>query len=59
MIFKIISEKSDWDNKISALDISEIYFTFEYCKAVERIEQGEAKLAIFENISGEIVYPRT
>ena len=57
MIFKIISEKSDWENKINTLDISEIFYTFEYCKAAEKIEKGEAKLAIFENKSGEIVYP--
>ena len=57
MIFEIITKKSDWDNKISTLGICDIYFSYEYCKAVEKIEHGEAKLATFETISGDIIYP--
>lgn len=34
-----------------------MYFTYEYCKAVESVENGLAKLAIFENNYCKIVYP--
>lgn len=39
------------------MEKSVVYFTLEYCKAVEKIEKGKALLAIFENELGKIVYP--
>lgn len=52
-----MTEKSDWDREIRVFEKCDVYYTFEYCKATEKIEKGEAKLAILENNLGKIIYP--
>lgn len=47
MIFKIITEKSDWDEEINSMEESDVYFTFEYCKAVVTVK---SKCTVFARL---------
>lgn len=53
----IIETKKYWDQVINEFPVNDVYYTYEYCDWNAEKENGQAKLAFFENSFGSVIYP--
>lgn len=53
----IIEKKEHWDKIVNGFPLKDVYYTFEYCQWNAERERGQAKLVIFENHFGSVMYP--
>ena len=53
----IIDEKDHWTKAVKEFPVNDIYYTYEYCDWNAKKESGLAKLVVFENGLGKVIYP--
>lgn len=53
----VIESKKQWNSTIKDLEFYDIYYTYEYCTAFAKWENGKAKLMYYKNDSGIVIYP--
>lgn len=53
----VIEKKEHWDKIVNGFPVKDVYYTYEYCQWDAEKENGQAKLVVFENHFGRVLYP--
>lgn len=53
----IIEKQEYWTKAVEDFPVNDIYYSYEYCNWNAKKEEGQAKLVVFENSLGKVIYP--
>ncbi|WP_438319188.1 GNAT family N-acetyltransferase [Sporosarcina sp. FA9] len=53
----VTESHEQWNRIVGSIKFNDIYYTYEYCSTIAKLEKGKAKLFYYENHMGIVIYP--